>query len=389
VLATMSQSATTARGRIRAAQVKLRTLQAELTALDADLAKLATARKATFDVRIAVDVTQAVASAGVTLEYRVSDAEWNWIYEARLDTRSSELALVRQAAVEQGTGEDWRNVKLTLTTATPSDDVATPEIESLLVDLAEPQPALARRALRSREESVAAVPANAELNEVVVTGARVANVAATDFVVDYTVPGRISIDPDREPRLYPIADDKFKVALVARIVPSAERVAYLEATFPYERDVPLQGGELQLYRDGAFVGALDFGGLLPGDAGRVAFGVDERVQVKVRDEKAGSGRGGITGRTVIAETRQRIDVTSFHPNPIVVEVLDRVPVPQTKDIEIEVLREGTRPTQQDVDGKPGVWLWRFEAKPREAVSVRHHYAMRYPKGRLLTEAEGD
>ncbi len=55
--------------------------------MKAELAKIATARKATTEVRATIEANTEV-TVPVSLEYRVVDAGWDWLYEARLDTQT-------------------------------------------------------------------------------------------------------------------------------------------------------------------------------------------------------------------------------------------------------------------------------------------------------------
>ena len=60
---------------------------------------------------------------------------WNWQYEARLDSQKKTVALVRQAQLQQGTGEDWSNIELTISTSQPSLNATTPALASLFLNL--------------------------------------------------------------------------------------------------------------------------------------------------------------------------------------------------------------------------------------------------------------
>jgi uncharacterized protein (TIGR02231 family) len=388
VLTTMAVNAGAARHRVREANQQLRAIDRELEKLKADLAKIATQSRQSTEIHTAIEAS-AAATPTVSVSYMVGDAGWGWIYEARLDTRQKRVTLARQGQVRQGSGEDWTNVVVTLTTALPAHDVATPVVGSLFLNLAEPVVARARPAeLKFAAALAAPLPAaivRAPVEEAVVTGSRrTAQESATEYLAEYRVPGRVTLLADRQPRLYPIGDDAFEVDLVARIVPAASHAAHLEAAFRYARDVPIESGRLQLYRDGAFVGEAETQPLLPGADVRLPFGADERIRVEVHDEQAQSAQRGVISKQNLQETRRRYDVTNFHPTPMAVEVIDRLPVSQHADVHVEVLKGATEPTTRDLDGKAGVLLWRFDAPPQKTVPVRHYYSVQYPRDRLLT-----
>src|SRR5450631_4284109 len=391
VLATMATNSASDRKRVRDSNVQMRELDREIEKLKSDLAKVATQSKQSTDVHAALEA-KAASVATVTVTYKITNATWQWIYAARLDTTKKRITLERQGQVQQGSGEDWKNVELTLTTALPSDDVSTPLVGSRFVNLEEPRPQRdafsQQRQLRAA--TMAAPSAAPPLEEVVLPANRKsARVEATDYLADYKIPDRVTLLADREPRLYPIADDAFDVNLLARVVPTADRAAHLEATFKYQRDVPLESGQLQLYRDGAYVGEAATKAFLPGAQVRMPFGTDERIRVAIQDEPSQSAERGILSKQAVKETRRRFDVTSFHPSAIVVEVIDRIPVSQHADVRVETLKGATEPTAKDVDGRAGVLLWRFDALPQKTVSIRQYYSIQYPRDREITESEGE
>jgi uncharacterized protein (TIGR02231 family) len=251
------------------------------------------------------------------------------------------------------------------------------------VDLRPVQPPISA-AVRP-QYSVAA--ASAALEEVTVTGARrrIAEVASTDYVADYRVPSRVSLLADRQARLFPIGENAFEVELVARVIPSVGREAHLEALFKYPESVPIEAGQLELYRDGAYVGEADTPAFLPGADVRMPFGADERLRVIIRDEATQSGQKGLINRQSVKETRRRIEITNYHPAAIAVEVLDRIPVSRSEDIHVDILKGATDPTVKDFEGKAGVWLWKLEPAPQQTVTIHQAYAVQFPAGRLLQE----
>ncbi|MFO1399802.1 MAG: mucoidy inhibitor MuiA family protein [Steroidobacteraceae bacterium] len=384
VVGTLGSSAAAARARMREAAGRQRAIDREIDKLKADLAKVASERKSSTDVTAIVDM-EAAASVPLTIAYRVQGAGWGWVYQARLDTGTRRMELARQGKVLQSSGEDWNDVALTLTTADPQDDAATPVVQSEFLDLQAPQP------VRMRAAAGGGVAASGDdaFESVIVTAQRVAKVAATQYLVEYQVPGRTTLLADAQARLYPIASDAFDTQLVARVVPAQSRSAHLEATFLYGRDTPIEAGELQLYRDGAFVGRAPTAAFLPGAEVRMPFGADERIKVAVREEAARSDEGNLFGRQVTRESRQRFDITSYHAETIPVEVVDRIPVSRNDDVKVEVLKGATEPSVRQLDGKAGVLLWKVSAEPRKLVSIRHYYAVRYPRDRVLESTESE
>jgi uncharacterized protein (TIGR02231 family) len=179
------------------------------------------------------------------------------------------------------------------------------------------------------------------------------------------------------------------VKLVARAVPRTDRTAFVQAAFINAGKTPIRGGNMQIFRDNAYAGTVRFKTALPGQAALLALGSDERIRIRVEDEAEASGKSGALKKEIVDETRSRFEITSFHDEPVTLEILDRIPVPRNKDIKVESLKGATEPTDANFEGKAGVYLWRLTLEPRKTYTIRHAFAVRYPKGLMLSQEEVD
>ena len=64
----------------------------------------------------------------LTVTYNIWDAEWRPVYDVKLDRKAGALTVERGALVAQSTGENWRDVALTLSTVRPSEQTAPGQI---------------------------------------------------------------------------------------------------------------------------------------------------------------------------------------------------------------------------------------------------------------------
>jgi hypothetical protein len=75
------------------------------------------------------------ANGKLRLRYLVDAANWLPSYNARTDGKGKEVVLEYNASIEQKSGEDWTNVSMTLSTATPSLVAKAPVLEPLTIAL--------------------------------------------------------------------------------------------------------------------------------------------------------------------------------------------------------------------------------------------------------------
>ncbi|MEO0996253.1 MAG: mucoidy inhibitor MuiA family protein [Pseudomonadota bacterium] len=367
--------------RIRANAVRLQELQRELGKLQRELAD--TRGGSLASSRVIVTASSPTAQqATLKLRYFREEAGWRPVYEARLDSDAAALNLVQQASVAQSTDERWQGVELTLSTSTPGEALAAPELDSRFLYLREPQPK--RRAVMSRAEMVEAA-GDMAFDEVMVTGAR-APTRIGSYAVSYDIPGRVDIANETdEEQTYDLATYRFEPTLVTQVVPRQSNEAFLAARFDYDGQAPLFASDMRVFVDGVYAGMATMPDALPGRELTLPMGQDRRVEVKVVDRGEQRGDRGIISRRRTETTDFVFSLVNRRGNATEVEVLDLYPVARDDAIEVDVPRGATEPSERDVDGRPGVVSWRRTLDGGESWEIRHTYTVSYPADRVIVE----
>ncbi len=137
--------------RARLAELKGKQLEKtrSIKALDAEMEKInrqlqeLRARKdePTGEIVISVNAKTATAARFV-VSYLVNDAGWRPTYDIRVKDVSSPVALVYKANVQQTSGENWKNVKLTLSSGDPAQSGSQPVLNPWYLGFYRPAPAL-------------------------------------------------------------------------------------------------------------------------------------------------------------------------------------------------------------------------------------------------------
>lgn len=318
-----------------------------------------------------------------SLDYPVNGARWSWLYEARLNTDTEFLEIGRRVSVNQTTGENWDNVALTITTAQTTSQITPPQVNTLLVGLQPPPRFRADNRRFATAAMMSDLGAGAELaapEEFMKTSV---NIDASAYLVDYQIPGPVSVISGGDQKVFPIDERGINVDLVARALPQQDQNAYLEARFTLEDSQPIQPGTMQFYRDGSFIGAQAISGFLPDEDVRLPFGQDERIRVEVLPDEESSDGGSTFRRNAVENRRQRFMITSFHDNPKQIEIIAQLPVSQDEDIDVVIDDDATPADEVSFDEKAGVLLWRKEASSGTPVIVKHNYSIRFPKDAQL------
>ncbi|XXT20500.1 DUF4139 domain-containing protein [Sorangium sp. So ce429] len=159
-------------------------------------------------------------------------------------------------------------------------------------------------------------------------------------------------------------------------VPREAAEVYREARVENPFDAPLLEGPVDVFVDGALaaqsaLGHVDRGGVL-----RAGLGVEERIRV-ARNARVDESSAGLLGGSLAIEHAVTIDLASSLGVGVEVEVLDRIPVTDDKDVEIKLLSSQPKaePYTQEELGEPvrGGLRWRVPLAPGGKASVAFTY----------------
>ncbi len=87
-----------------------------------------------------INVPQRTTSQ-MQLSYLVGNANWSPSYNLRSTEERDQITVEYNASIEQMSGEDWNDVEMILSTATPSLVAKAPRLEELAIKLGVPEPA--------------------------------------------------------------------------------------------------------------------------------------------------------------------------------------------------------------------------------------------------------
>ena len=373
VLDALRRGGADAYGTLQRVAVKKRETAKSIAALERDLARL---RSGARDVRTLSIAYSATRPGEVRAAYHVANAGWRPAYRASLDSASSRLELERQAAVSQNTGEDWRGVRLRLSTGAPRPaQLVDPNPWQLVIR--PPQPKVAAEALYS-QIAPAAAPASraarADLAEQKVEEFQ------TEYATEFEVPGRVDVAADGRQITVALAKQAMAVKQKIRIVPRRDSAAMVtaEAEMPEGVWIP---GDMQLYRDGAYVGST-YRQVQAKTKVLLPFGRDDRVQVAINRLKDRSGNAGLIGQRAERQVSTLYTVTSRHKVPVELLVLEAAPVPVNDQITVDTTFQ-PKPKTANWEERKGVYAWEQPLAPGETLKFVADYTITYPKDALV------
>ena len=370
----------------RKVEIARRELARRIAQARADLDKVQAKRgQTTKTVAIEVDADKGGALE-LAVSYVVPAAGWTPIWDARLVPDAGRMELSFLGSVWQRTGEDWKGVALSVSTAQPGRGLFVPELEPLYLRRAEPprpvalrQKAMGRAAEPGAPMASAAAAVAAEAAEPAYD-VEVAQASVQEGLLSatFSAPRRETVDGSGQARKVPLARFPLKAEIVRTAAPRVEASAFLTAKATNETGFPLLEGMAGVYVGDEFVGRAPIPATPPGGEVELAFGADDRVEVerRVLDRKRESA--GLISKEEVYRYRVRTSVKNRYAAPLEVKLLDLVPISRDEKIRVTLL-EGTTPASREDPERPGVRIHELKLGAREEKVIELRYEVRYPR----------
>jgi uncharacterized protein (TIGR02231 family) len=314
----------------------------------------------------------------VALTYVLPGAQWRPEYDFDFTAASGKVgagdARMTVAAVEQqATGEDWTDVKVSLSTAKPKLGTgARYPAPSWLTAEKEKKRQVLGEGYEKRDELATGTAAPTT------PGREGVELDDGGQAVVLTLPHRVSVVADGRPYWAPVdaIAAKGTAALVAipKLRPYVFRMLSLKNPAAY----PLLEGRVHSYRGGSYVGdtSLRFKGT--GEPMEVSLGIDEELTVE-RKVLTHQDRGA----SFLSSTKHmarafRMVVKNRSKTREKVELRENVPVSKIEDVEVELIAAGTSAGYQ-LDKTRGFIVWTLDLPPGAEKEVNLAYEIHLPE----------
>ena len=382
VIGTLGKGASDVLLKIQKLAVQERELGRKVAVLERDLERI---KSGSSDTR-AVTVRLAARNGGaVTLSYHIDNAGWKAGYRAGLDSTASTVELERLATIEQSTGEDWTNVKMTLSTGRPRMSPVGYEAQPWLLSWLPPRPKLGANLLTKAAPEMndlarmaAPAPAPAPMAE---AAAHVVAEVETTFATLFEVPGRVTLAADGRAVTVPLSSQTLAVRQRVLVTPRFERFGIISADAPRPAGV-WPPGNIQLFRDGSYIGATAWN-IQDAKRAEFSFGRDELVNASAAAVEGKSGSAGMFGNRTGRHSADVFTVINRHKGPIEVLVLESSPVSVSDQVKVQA-KFLPKPSVDAWEDRRGVVAWKKNLAPGESAKFTVEYEIDYPREGRLT-----
>lgn len=332
----------------------------------------------------------------VSLDYVIDGATWTPLYDARAVDTSEAIGLRYYADISQHTGENWKNVNLTLSTSSPSggfgpgefvawvlkgyrggrlgetEDAVKVFAEAPVIDKFDVSSSVRVRGGRAGE---VATTVDDLLQSIVDSRS---SVATTSFTTSFKVARAESIPSGSETIRTLIGEWKLDSKKTFLSRPRDHEGVYRQAKVVNTTGAPLLPGMVSIFSDADFLGSNMMRRFItPGEEFTLPFGRDSRLPIKREILTHNENRKGSTykiNRTI------KITLTNHSEVERVIDLEESLPVSADSRIKVKVGEITPPPVITEEKGKAE---WKITLAPNEEVVVMIPYRIEYPRGMVV------
>ncbi|GAX39465.1 hypothetical protein NIES4075_04210 [Tolypothrix sp. NIES-4075] len=322
------------------------------------------------------------------VSYLVNSASWNPLYDLRVSSTSDTVHLGYLAEIIQNTGEDWRNVDITLSTAKPGLGTLPPQLQPWYIDV--PRTAaqlMTTRRIRQRPMSIPAAPmaiagaAEDSYNEsdeteetLIAAETVVAEVSKQGSVVTFKLSGGGNIPSDGSPHKTTIFHDDYPCNFDYIAMPRLVSFAYLQANVKNSANgATLLPGKANIFRDNIFVGTTHLDNIVAGQEFKLNLGIEENLKIE-RELVERQVDKKLIGNQRRITYSYRLIITNLLNSEANLKLTEQLPVSRNEQIKVRLIRSNP----QIQLGEMGILEWLLTLTPQERREVYYQFTVEHP-----------
>ncbi len=322
-----------------------------------------------------------------TLSYFVANTNWTPSYDLRVKDISKPLNLTFKANINQNSGEDWKDVKLSLSTGEPQKQGVPPVLYTwfLKEQIAVQQQALQNRA---RMNNRIDVDSNIKLSEVEKTAGWAGNLGADDGygVVQTNYQQTAKSFDLPQPYTIKTGSENFQVELKPLEIPATyeyyvapkyDKDAFLTAKIVDWEQYDLMAGTMKLYFEDTYLGD-SYLNVNNQDTLSISLGRDKGVVV-TRNKRTDFRKKQSLGSNKVDSRGYEIVVRNTKRQAINLTIEDQFPISKAKEIEVD----DQEAEEAEINKETGKITWRLKLEPNKDKKLKHKFTVKSPKGMLL------
>jgi uncharacterized protein (TIGR02231 family) len=341
-------------------------------------------------------MAQTPTTADLGISYFTQNAGWIPTYDMRVESENNTFKLGYKASINQTTGLDWKQVKLTLSTSNPNQGNTYPTLNPLVLQMYNPE---MYNNIRNRSAAVTKYNYNRaqSLQEVAVADMNVSapsddekQVEEKADVSDYLTLNESQLNTSFEIALpydipsdgksysVSIKEEKLSATYKHYSIPKLDKDAFLLAEISDWENLDLLPGDANIIMDNVYLGKSFIDPNTTMDTLNLSLGRDKRVAVRRLLVKEFS-KSKIKGDNKTETFTYEITVKNNKSKEMSMLLKDQFPISNIKEVVVKLEEKDGAEVNEEL----GTLNWTVKLKPGESKKYRFSYTVTYPKDKKI------
>jgi uncharacterized protein (TIGR02231 family) len=306
----------------------------------------------------------------LNIKYFLSSASWSPNYNFRFNGLNEPCYFEANAAISNYSNDDWEDVKITLSTATPQKRLSPEAFQTWFVNQGN-----ISRGKSSYEMNMTSNQISEKRNfKADKAGADFTNETSTEMTVTYELQDPISLTTQSQTAFVEIKSITTNPSFKHIVNLGSCDDTYLTANITEWQKWRLLSGPIQIYNYGELNGTASFDTYLLSDTMQIPLGIDRNVVIKYKtivDKREKS----FMSSNYSHEFRFEISVKNNNSRAINIEMIDQVPVSRSEKIKIEI----NEISGAEYEAEIGKITWKLEIPANTGEKRNLGFTAKYPK----------
>jgi len=307
-----------------------------------------------------IEITTLIEAAEDTdielhLSYVVFNASWSPKYDIRVYSDNKSMVINYFGMIQQATGEDWNDTKISLSTAVPSIGGNIPELGTQNVRIKQhikhfyAAPKSARKMKKSSlsmcsssrgyaleeecdtQEEFSAMRSVCRISQI--------KTEVKDGIISstYDIPRKVTVPADNKSHKVSIGIVELKPEFEYECVPKISPHAFLKTKVKNNSVYALLAGPANVFFDNNFVAKTQLKSYSPQEELSCSLGVDPSIKVTYKPVKKFKEQTGLISKTTITTHEQVIEIKNTTKNEIKILVKEQLPLSNDDKIQIKLI----------------------------------------------------
>ncbi len=332
--------------------------------------------------------------ADLTLSYLIPNTFWQMLYDVRASREGKSIDMVVYANIYQKTGENWDDVKLSMSTGSPAHSVTAPELSPWFLDVYMPYSAPGTGSvggvMPKGKKDIAQVQDRSvdEMMRSEIAPAPVTKIEEKGMFYEAVLPMNHTIPSSEKYQKKYISDfritDKDNVRFYYQCIPQKERNSFLRVKTINSTALPWLNGEAQIFLENEFLGKVSIPHTSKGGEVDFILGMENRLTARKELVKKYEDTSGLFGGNRRILYKYLITVENHLPETAEVTVYDTIPVSKNEKIKVDLENLSPDFTADEKERKSagyqnGIRKWKLSIKAGGTAEISYDAEITFDK----------